>query len=117
MQNQHFQKNKIAFPYKGGIHFFDAEQIIRLEANSNYTYIHVRDQRPILMAKVLSDYESLLQSFGFIRIHRSHLVNTRHIQHVRDENFVIMDDQSVAGISRRRRKEVLRMLHYSPNAA
>ena|SRR6187455_990948 len=107
---------RISFPYKGGIYRFSLDQIIRLEAESNYTYIHLENQRPILMAKVLSEYEKILEHYGFIRTHRSHLVNWQHIADVR-MNEVVMDDQSTADISRRKRKEVLNALNHYSNAA
>ena len=95
---------KVSFPYKGGIHFISPDQIIRLEADSNYTYIHVRDRKPLLMAKVLSDYEMLLGPFGFVRTHRSHLINRLHVSRFDLKGDIIMDDDSIAEISRRKRK-------------
>ena len=108
---------KIRFPFKGGFYAFQPDQIIRLEADSNYTFIHVRDRKPILMAKVLSAYESLLAPFGFIRTHRSHLVNSLHINAVDHSGQIIMDDNSVAELSRRKRKTVYRMLIQNDSAA
>lgn len=102
--------SRMKFPYKGGIHFIHPDQIIRLEADSNYTYIHVCDRKPLLMAKVLSDYESLLKPFGFIRTHRSHLVNRLHVSGLNVNGNMIMDDKSVAEISRRKRKLVRQIL-------
>jgi two-component system LytT family response regulator len=107
---------KIAFPYKGGIHFFSIDQIIRLEADSNYTYIYTTLHKPILMAKVMCAYEDLLRPLGFIRTHRSHLINTKHIASVQGYE-IIMDDMSKPGISRRKRKEVFQSLKYSIHAA
>jgi two-component system LytT family response regulator len=111
------ERRNVGFPYKGGIHFFKPEQIIRLEADSNYTYIHLKGQKPILMAKVLAAYEVLLQPFGFIRTHRSHLVNKQHIMHVDQQGVIVMDDESTAVISRSKRKEVFIALSESSNAA
>ena len=102
--------HKVSFPYKGGTHFIHPDQIIRLEADSNYTYIHLQDHKPILMAKVLADYESLLEPFGFIRTHRSHLINRIHVSRVDTKGSIIMDDESTAEISRRKRKLVQEVL-------
>lgn len=96
----------LRFPFKGGTHCFQPDQIIRLEAESNYTFIHFRNHKPILMAKVLSAYESILSPFGFIRTHRSHLVNSMYISSVDDHGYIIMADKSVAGLSRRKRKNL-----------
>ena len=100
-------QSSVSFPYKGGIHSFLPDQIIRLEADSNYTYIYFSNHRPILMAKVLRDYQRLLEPFGFIRTHNSHLVNKQHISGVDINGDIIMDDHSKAEISRRKRSEVM----------
>ena len=101
---------RLSFPYKGGTHSFLPDQIIRLEAESNYTYIYFNNHKPILMAKVLGDYQILLEPFGFIRTHNSHLVNKQHITGVDTNGDIIMDDKSKAGISRRKRREVVAAL-------
>ena len=108
---------KITFPYKGGIHLLSPDQIIRLEADSNYTYIFTIDRKPILMAKVIREYEDLLRPFGFLRTHRSHLINIAHITNVTECGTIMMDDQSIAEISRRKRKEILATIKYSFQAA
>lgn len=96
----------VVFPYKGGAYLFRPEQIIRLQSESNYTYIYTTDHKPILMAKVLTAYEALLLPFGFVRTHRSHLINRTHVADIQ-RDVIIMDDRSVAEISRRKRKQVL----------
>ena len=122
MEENHYsiepsQPERVSFPYKGGIHFFSPDQIIRLESDSNYTYIYLIDHKRILMAKVLAAYEALLEPFGFIRTHRSHLINKQHILHVDRDGKIIMDDLSKAGLSRRKRREVFSLLIHSTKAA
>ena len=109
-------RGRLGFPYKGGIHYLSPEQIIRLEAESNYTFIFIDQQKPIIMAKVLADYEAMLAPFGFLRTHRSHLINTHHIQSIDKAGRIVMDDSSEAEISRRKRKQVLEVLNL-PQAA
>lgn len=106
-----FVRGRLGFPYKGGTYFFQPEDIIRLEAESNYTFIYVSQHKPVIMAKVLSDYETMLAPFGFLRTHRSHLVNMLHVQSVDKTGRIVMDDLSEAEISRRKRKEVFGVLN------
>ena len=108
---------KLSFPFKGGVYCFHPADIIRLKAESNYTFIHIKDHKPILMARVLAEYESILEPFGFIRTHRSHIVNPCHIQFVSCNGEVIMDDQSKAELSRRRKKDILQWLKTRDHAA
>jgi two-component system LytT family response regulator len=107
----------LIFPYKGGYYRFTPEQIIRLESDSNYTYIHTTGRKPILMATVLGVYERMLQPFGFIRTHRSHLINAKHISGIHPAGDITMNDSSTVEISRRKRKDVVRYLNLSPQAA
>jgi len=107
----------VSFPYKGGIHFFHPDQIIRLEGDSNYTRIFFNNHSPILMAKVLWEYQRLLEPFGFIRTHRSHLINRRHITSIHINGDIIMDDKSKAAISRSKRREVFSVLKNKFQAA
>ncbi|HXR81722.1 MAG TPA: LytTR family DNA-binding domain-containing protein, partial [Saprospiraceae bacterium] len=58
-----------------GTFFFQPGEIVRLEASSNYTYIHFTNRAKLFTARVLKDFASHLEPMGFIRTHRTHLVN------------------------------------------
>ena len=101
----------LVLSYKGGQHRILPRDIVRLEADGNYTSIYLHDRaRPILMARVLRLYEADLRPFGFIRIHRAHLINPLYIAGIEDGSHVVMADESQPEISRRKRKDVLDML-------
>ena len=89
------------------------EQIIRLEAKSNYTQVFFTDHPPLLMAKVLGSYDAILRPFGFVRTHRSHLVNLQYVTELDQHGIIHMTDSSSAEISRRRKAEVCRSLAQS----
>lgn len=89
------------------VEFVAPNQIIRLEAISNYTRIYFSNSKPILMAKVLHEYESLLRPYGFLRTHRSHLVNVDHIEKVGQDDTLQMKGAGQVMISRRKRSTVL----------
>ena len=104
------QTPKCSFATAEGLYFFTPEEIVRLEASSNYTYIHFTNRKPLLTSKVLGEYENQLAAYGFLRTHRSHLVNKHHILFVDSGGNIIMQDSSTAGISRRKKKEVMRQI-------
>lgn len=93
-----------------GLYFFNADEIVRFEASSNYTYIHFTNRKPMLIAKVLADYEEQLSGSGFLRTHRSHLVNRQYITFIDGQGNIIMDDKSRVEISRRKKKTILKEL-------
>jgi two-component system, LytTR family, response regulator len=103
-------ENNITLSVTEGVLKFNPSDIIRMEASSNYTFIYFLNRRPLLVAKVLKDLESMLASFGFIRTHRSHLVNKAHVAQVDENGLIIMRDESRAEISRRKKTDVKRKL-------
>ena len=109
--NQHINNpDKLRLQTKRGKEFFLPGQIIRLEAQSNYTKIYFADHYSLLTAKVLKEFEPLLTPLGFVRTHRSHLVNKQYIWRVCNNGTIIMNDSSVAEISKRRKAAVLKAL-------
>jgi two-component system LytT family response regulator len=95
------------------IFYAQPAEIIRMEARSNYTYVYFTNHRPVLMAKVLRMYDDLLRPYGFIRTHRSHLVNAEFVDGVDRKGLIRMKDASCAEISRRKKREVYNtILHH-----
>ncbi|HEV7781155.1 MAG TPA: LytTR family DNA-binding domain-containing protein [Chitinophagaceae bacterium] len=105
-----YPQNIIALATGKGTCFFTPGEIVRLEASSNYTNIFFRDRTQLLSAKVLKEFVKLLEPFGFIRTHRSHLVNRQHILYVDLHGNVVMQDHSMAEVSRRKKSDVMKEL-------
>ncbi|MBK7855502.1 MAG: LytTR family transcriptional regulator [Bacteroidetes bacterium] len=55
-------------------------EIIRLEGDRNYTNFYFTNNRKLLSSKTLKEYEEILSDKGFIRCHKSHLVNRRFVK-------------------------------------
>lgn len=103
-------QNSISLATAAGRYFFNPEEIVRLEASSNYTRIFFTNKTKITSAKVLKEFVEMLMPFGFIRTHRTHLVNRQHIICVTPGGSIIMKDDSVAEISRRMKSGVMKVL-------
>ncbi len=101
---------KLAISTAEGVHFFNPEEIIRLEGVSNYTRFHFTNRKPLLSSKTLKEYEDILQSNSFIRTHKSHLINYHYVKSYHTDNVLLMTDDSMVEISRRRKEEVLQVL-------
>lgn len=63
----------------------------------------------ILSSRTLGDFESLLDVYGFFRIHKSYLINLKHLKkYLRGEGGqVVMTDGSTLDVSRRKKDELL----------
>ena len=90
-----------------GTFYFQPQEIVRLEASSNYTYIYFTNRAKMFTARVLKDFASHLEPMGFIRTHRTHLLNPEYITHISPDGKVKMKDESFAEISRRKKTEVM----------
>lgn len=64
----------------------------------------------MLTSRVLKDFAIQLEPLGFLRTHRTHLVNRLHVLCVTPEGNIIMKDASTAGISRRKKRHVMELL-------
>lgn len=60
-----------------------------IEGMSEYLKVHINGQRPIVMLFSMKKMEERLPSH-FLRIHRSYIVNMRHVQEV-TKNRIVMD--------------------------
>jgi len=95
------------------------ENIIRLEAHSNYTKFYIKDYNNlIMMSKTLKHYQNELQDQQFIRPHQSHLVNPAYIKNYSTQNggYLILTDATKIEISRRKKKAVLNCLKITRSA-
>lgn len=101
--------NRIALPTLEGFRFINLDSIVRCQAESNYTWFFLKNSEKILVTKTLKEYEETLSESFFIRIHHSHLINTKFIEkYVKGEGgFVIMNDGSEISVSRRRKESFL----------
>jgi two-component system LytT family response regulator len=102
----------IAVPSSDGVHFFSIHDILRLEADRSYTHIHLAGKKPFLASKTLKHFEDMLEEFDFVRTHKSHLVNPKHITRISNDNeFVVLTDGSKVEVSRRKKEEVQQRLN------
>ncbi|MFY8180195.1 MAG: LytR/AlgR family response regulator transcription factor [Flavobacterium sp.] len=103
------QKNrqKVALPVGNMLEFFDVDEIIRVESDSNYSHIFLANQKKITLSKTLKDVEENIKGEPFFRIHQSHLINTNHVEKaVKGENaYVMMRDGTTITVSRNRKEE------------
>lgn len=101
---------KLALPTTQGTFFYPPEDIIRLEGESNYTRFHFINDKHLLTSRNLKEYEEILTNHGFIRVHKSHIINKYHVVSYSAEGCLVMSDKSKVEISRRRKAEVMELL-------
>lgn len=112
MQHLKRQLNKLAIPTLEGLLFFDINDIVHLEANSNYTFIHFLGSPKITASKTLKDFEELLPPDIFFRTHHSHLINLNYIKRYikGDGGQIELQNGNYIDVSRRKKEEFLRAI-------
>lgn len=87
--------------------------IVRAEADSNYTMFMLSGGKRILVSRTLKEFEKLLSKSGMIRVHQSHLVNISYIDKLvkRDGGYLILKDGSEIPLSPNLRQSVLQALN------
>lgn len=98
---------KIALPSFNGIEFVKIENIVRCESDNNYTNFYISNGVKILVSKTLKEFEDILESKGFFRTHKSHIINLSFLKkYIKGEGGIaVMEDNSEIPVSRRRKDE------------
>ncbi len=112
IKSTHTKFSKIALPTLDGFLYVDLMDIIHCEANDNYTLFYLVNKRNILVTRSLKEYEDLLTDSNFCRIHHSHMINLAHmVKYTKGAGgYVIMSDDSIVEVAKRKREEFLRMV-------
>lgn len=101
---------KLALPTLQGTFFYKPEEIIRLQGEGSYTKFFFANKTSLLTTYTIKNYEDILFNYGFIRVHKSHLVNKAHIVNYMTDGMLTMSDASRVEISRRRKEDVMEVL-------
>jgi len=75
------QAPRIAFKARGRILFVDLAEIVAVQAEGNYVSLRHRPN-PYLLRESLSSMAEKLKPYGFIRIHRSVVVNISAVEEI-----------------------------------
>lgn len=103
------QLHKIVLPLIDGFEVIRVNEIIRCEANDNFTVFHLNNNRKVMICRTLKHYEDILSEYDFIRVHKSHLVNFQYIKQYKKGKGgqVIMSDGKEVELSPNRKQEFL----------
>jgi len=82
------------------------KDIVHIEGDRNYSYIHLKNKTKKLVTKTLCNLEELLDSKGFYRCHRSHILNREHIIDSKGIS-VLLSNAIRIPVSRRKKKSFL----------
>ncbi len=106
-------------PTKISLHTLDKivvvslEEIIKCKSDNNYTTFYFENGSKMMVTKTLKYFADLLKKSHFLRVHQSHLVNTKYIKEYikSDGGYLVLKDKSTVPVSVRKRAEVMEVLH------
>lgn len=106
------KEKKIVLKDSNSIYFVNVNDIIRCESDGQYTEFYIENTKKIVISKSLKEYEELLESYGFIRPHHSHLINTSKILRFDkvDGGSLIMQNNDEIPVSHRKKAQILQIL-------
>lgn len=103
---------KIVLKDSNSIYFVNVNDIIRCESDGQYTEFFIDNLKKIVISKPLKEYEELLEPYGFIRPHHSHIINTNKILRFDkiDGGSLIMQNNDEIPVSHRKKTQILKIL-------
>ena len=98
---------RLALQTHNGIRLVAPSDITRCEGHNNYTHFFLADNTVIVTSKTIKEYEEMLAGHGFLRVHKSHLVNLDHVEELTPEHRLILKNKVSIEVSRRRRPDLV----------
>ncbi|WP_052354357.1 LytR/AlgR family response regulator transcription factor [Flectobacillus major] len=97
----HFRQNPIMD--KKTKRNIDLTEIIMLSGDINYSIVHLKSGKKILICKTLKVLEEYLKPMEFVRVHRKYLINPYFVKSIcRYNQTILMDTGDTIEISRRK---------------
>lgn len=106
LQQKHSPNNmKLCLPSVKGFQVAELNDILYAESSGNYTNFHFINQHPVLTSKPIHEYEELLADVGFVRIHKSCIVNLLHVKEYLkgDGGTVVLSNGHQVEVARRKK--------------
>lgn len=109
LNNTDKKQFRLALASSSGLRLASPDEIIHCTGINNYTQFHLSDGTSMVVSKTIKEFGELLSDYGFMRTHKSHLVNLVFIKGVSD-NIITLKNGQQAEVSRRRKSELLKAL-------
>lgn len=106
-------EKKIVLKDSESIYFVKVSDIVHCKAEGPYTEFYLVPQQKITISKSLKEYEEMLEPFGFVRSHHSHLINIKRIVRFdkADGGTIVLENKQVVPVSQRKREQIMELLN------
>ena len=104
--------DRIFIPTLDGLILLLIDDVVCVSADSSYSEFHTVQGKKVVSSKRLSVYEDMLKPNLFVRVHKSHLVNLKHVtKYQRGRGgYLSMSNGMVVNVGESKKEELLRYL-------
>lgn len=94
--------HKMAIPTSDGFEYVGYDEIVRCQADSNYSKIFLSDGRSIVVSKPLKYLIEIIEDDAFFRVHQSHYINLNYLAKFikQDGGLIVLKDKTEIPLSR-----------------
>ena len=106
------RSKKIVLRTADNMHVVNLNDIMYCESDRSYTTFYLADKTRVMVSQTLGDYEDMFNDYGFIRIHKSHLVNLQFIKRYEkgDGGQLVLNDNTCLPVATRKKEQLLGLL-------
>lgn len=89
------------------------KEIVRAESDGSYAVFYLSDKSKIIVSKPLKEFDNILFDFGFLRVHKSYLVNIEYVDSYEKSGggYLKLIDGSQIPVSVRKKEFVINKLN------
>jgi two-component system LytT family response regulator len=109
MNLQQINNKRIVLRTAEKLHIIPVRNIIRCEAERNYSKFYLTDEKSIIVSSPMKDFEDMLIEQGFFRTHKSHIVNLSFVNSYAkaEGGNVILADGSAIPVAERKKSSLM----------
>ncbi|MBT8327902.1 MAG: LytTR family DNA-binding domain-containing protein [Bacteroidia bacterium] len=103
---------RIVLPNQNGFEIVNANDIIRISGSGNYSDLYLKNGSKKTVSKILKYFDNLEENSNFIRIHKSHIINTEFISAYkkgRGGSLIMIDGHEVE-VSASKKQDLMKAL-------
>jgi two-component system LytT family response regulator len=104
-------KKRIILRTAEQLHLIPVEDIVRCEADRNYSSFFLINGKKIVVSSPMKDFEDILTEQGFFRVHKSHIVNLNFVKSYikSDGGYVLLTDGTDLPVSMRKKNQLMQL--------
>lgn len=102
------EKRQIILPTLQGFDVVKIDEIVRLQADGNFTQIFLKDGSKKMVCRFLKHFDELLD-FPLVRVHRSHIVNFNFVKSYHKNGEIVLNDGTEIEVSGTYKEQFLKL--------